>query len=194
MELVSEPERRLFLSRLVREVARTELMAVEHAARETRRLGEDAPPARALREVAAHASAQRPRFLSMTEAYGVPGERGGLGAALASLRDLVVDRIVQGERAHRIALADLRNGLDAVRLLREAARADELLGLIRWCDDWMSARRMLVAHAERALAWFSAAPTPTDAGSRTAGAPDEPPIRSDAPTTKGDRPSSHDHR
>lgn len=193
MELVSEPERRHFLSRLVREVARNELMAVEHAAREARRIGEDAPPARALREVASHASAHRPRFLAMTEAYGVPGARGGLGAALASLRDLVVDRIVQGERAHRIALLDLRNGLDAVRLLREAARADELLGLIRWCDDWLSARRMLVAHAERELAWFSAAPAPAGADARTAGAPDEPAIRSDAPT-KGDRPSSHDHR
>jgi len=194
--LVSEPERRHFLGRLVREISRAELVAIEHAAREAHRLG-DAPPVLALRAVAAHAAAMQPRLAAIVSGYGVPPARGGLGAVLAKLRDLVVDRIVQGERAYRIALLDLRNGLDLVKLLREATRGHQLLGMIRWCDDWLSARRPLVAHAERELAWFSAPPAPGDALPRVEAPPEGPPIHGDhgdGPTTSGDRPSSHDHR
>ena len=192
--LVSEPERRHFLGRLVREISRAELVAIEHAEREARRLGGNVPPVAALRVIAEHATAMRPRFHTIVSGYGIPAARGGLGAALASLRDLIVDRMVQGERAYRIALLDLRNGLDLVRLLREATRADQLLGLIRWCDDWMSARRSLVAHAERELAWFSEAHAPIE-GLPGAGEPlGDTTIHGDGPTTSGDRPSSHDHR
>lgn len=187
MEHSSAPDRRRFLSRLVREIARAELLAIEHAARESRRLGEDAPPAIALRAAAAHASEMRPRFTAMMTGYEVPIGRRGLGAALAALRDLLVDRIVQGERAYRIAMLDLRHGLDLVKLLREAARAGELLGVIRWCDDWLEARRPLIARAERALAWFAASPAPTGAASPRAEHLGEPP-------TPGERPTSHDHR
>ena len=191
---MNEPDRRRFLGRLVREVSRAELMAIEHAAREARRLGEDAPPVAALRAVAAHAEAMRSRFATIVSGYDLPAVRGGLGAALAALRDLVVDRIVQSERAYRIALLDLRQGLDVVKLLREAARGDELFGVIRWCDDWMSARRTLVAHVERELAWFSAIPAHTDAAARTDIAPNIAETRGRAPATSDDRPTSHDGR
>lgn len=195
--LVSEPARRHFLGRLVREISRAELVAIEHAARESHRLGEDAPPVIALRAIAAHAAAMQPRLAAIVAGYGVPPTRGGLGTVLAKLRDLVVDRIVQGERAYRIALLDLRNGLDIVKLLREATRGDQLLGMIRWCDDWLSARRPLLAHAERELVWFSAAAAPTDGADaipRVEAPPGDPAIRGDGPTTSDDRPSSHDHR
>jgi hypothetical protein len=192
--LVIEPERRHFLGRLVREISRAEQVAIEHAARESRRLGEEPPPAIALRALAAHAEAMQPRFAAMASGYGVPATRGGLGTALATLRDLIVDRIVQGERAYRIALLDLRNGLDLVKLLREAARGDRLFGLIRWCDDWLSARRPLLAHAERELTWFSAAAAPADAIPRVEEPAEEPGIHGDGPPSSGDRPSSHDHR
>lgn len=185
--LVSEPERRRFLGRIVREVSRAELVAIEHAARETRRLGEDAAPAAALREIAAHATAMQPRFATIVAGYDVPCARGGLGAALASLRDLVVDRIVQGERAYRIAVLDLRHGLDIVKLLREATRNDQLLGVIRWCDDWLGVRRSLVSRAERELAWFAEAPALADAAARNDGLAEHLAPRRDEPT-------SHDHR
>ena len=193
--LVNEPDRRRFLGRLVREVSRAELMAIEHAAREVRRIGESAPPAVALRAIAAHAEAMKPRFASIVSGYDLPTIRGGIGGTLAALRDLFIDRIVQSERAYRIALLDLRQGLDVVKLLREAARGDELLGVIRWCDDWLSARRTLVAHAERELAWFSVIPSLGGA----AAAPPEPASseaepRGGGPTTSGDRPTSHDQR
>ncbi len=190
MDLVSEPERRHFLGRVIREVSRAELMVPEHALREERRIGREAPPASALRAVAAHASEMRPRFASLVAGYGLPPPRGGLGAALATLRDRVVDRIVQDERAYRIAVLDLRNGLDLVKMLREATRGDQLLGLIRWCDDWLGARRPLISQAERALAWFSASPALTDVGPPEGPRPQDPV----APTTSDDRPSSHDHR
>ena len=185
--LVSEPDRRRFLGRVVREVSRAELLAIEHAVRETRRLGEDAAPAVALRAIAAHATAMQPRFTTIVSGYDVPCGRGGLGAALASLRDLVVDRIVQGERAYRIAMLDLRHALDIVKLLREATRNDQLLGVIRWCDDWLGARRSLVSHAERELSWFSEATTHAGEGTRNDGVP-EPALAS------YDEPTLHDHR
>ena len=192
-----EPERRRFLGRLVREVSRAELMAAEHAAREARHIGEHALPVIALRAVAAHAEAMKPRFTTIVSGYDLPAIRGGIGAALAALRDLFVDRIVQAERAYRIALVDLRQGVDIVKLLREAARGDELLGIIRWCDDWLSARRTLVAHAERELAWFSAIPAHASAAAQP-----EPPANTAetaethnrAQPPSGDRPTSHDQR
>jgi hypothetical protein len=192
--LVSEPERRHVLARLVRGVSRGEQVAIEHAALEARRLGEDAPPAVALRAIAEHAAAMRSRFTAIISGYGVPAARAGLGAALATLRDLVVDRIVHGERAYRIVLLDLRNSVDTVRLLREAARAHELLGLIRWCDDWMSVRRPLLAHAERELAWFSEAPALTGGAPHADERHGEPPLHDGGPPTSNNRPSSHDHR
>jgi hypothetical protein len=189
-----DPEQRRFLGRLVREVARTDLMAIDHAARESRRLGEDAPPAIALRAVAAHAVEMRPRFVAILEGHDIPVGRGGLGAALAALRDLVVDRIVHGERAYRIALLDLRHGLDVVRLLREAARGDQLLGVIRWCDDWLGVRRALISQAERELAWFAATSARTVAIARTDEEHGTPAIRPGDPSAPDDRPSSGDHR
>lgn len=151
----TDPDRRRFLSRLLREVARTEQQAVDHAAREARRLGDAAPPASALHAVAVHASAMQPRLAAILAGHGVAAARGGIGAAFATLRDLVVDGVVDAERAYRIAVLDLRHGVDVVKLLREVARSQPLFGVIRWSDDWLGARRTLVSHAERALAWFS---------------------------------------
>ena len=182
--LVCTPERRRYLGRIVREVWRAEVVMIEHAAREARRLGEDAPPAIALCAIAEHAAAMQPRFTTVITGHELPLVRSGLGASLAMLRDRIVDRIVQGERAYRIAMLDLRHGLDIVKLLREATRNDRLLGVIRWCDDWMSARRPLVARAERELAWFSEAPAHADAS---------PHIETDAGDHL-DEPTSHDHR
>lgn len=146
-------ERRRLLDKLVREVLRCEQHAIEHAPREARRLG-DVPPVDVLREVASHATAMRDRLERMLSGHDIAMNKGSFAATLATLRHLVVDRVVEPERAFRTALLDLRHGLDVVRLLREIARHEELFGVIRWCDDWVDARRTLVASVEAQLAWF----------------------------------------
>lgn len=148
------PESRRLLEKLIREILRTEAEAVAHPVREAKRLGNDVPPLRALREVSIHATAMRTRFLAVLHANEIRFHKGSLGATLATIRHLVVDCVVDGERAFRTALLDLRHGLDVVKLLREVARRLELFGVIRWCDDWLGARRTLVARVEAQLAWF----------------------------------------
>jgi hypothetical protein len=153
MHPVADPERRRLMDKLIREIFRAEVQATEHAPREAKRIGET-PPVQALRDVGDHAAAMRPRFAQVIERHDVAITRTGIGATLASLRHLVVDRVIDPERAFRTAVLDLRHGLDVVKLLRELARSEELFGVIRWCDDWLGARRALVARVEAQLVWF----------------------------------------
>lgn len=150
-------ERRRLLDKLLRELQRSEGQAIEHPAREARRIGES-PPVIALRDVAVHAMTMRPRFQLALDGHDLGGHRAGISATLFSLRQLVTDRVHDAERAYRGALLDLRHGLDVVRVLREVARLEELFGLIRWCDDWLPARRTLVARVEAQLGWFAEQP------------------------------------
>lgn len=147
------PERRRLLDRLIREIYRGELHATEHAARTEKTIG-FVPPVYALRDIARHASAMRERFDTIVRAYELQTTRGGIGATLSSLRGLVTDRITDPERVYRTCLLDLRHGIDVVKLAREVARTEELFGIIRWCDDWLGARRTLVARVEAQLVWF----------------------------------------
>lgn len=149
-----QSERRRLLEKLLRELVRSEEQAIEHAPREAKRIGET-PPVSALRDVAVHALQLRPRLQHALEGHGLAAGRGGITATLSTLRHLVTDRIHDAERAYRAALLDLRHGVDVVRVLREVARLEELFGLIRWCDDWLAARRTLVARVEAQLAWFA---------------------------------------
>jgi hypothetical protein len=152
-------ERRRLILKLVRELVRVENVTIEHAPREARRIG-DAPPTLALRAVAAHAVAMRARLEDMLEGHGLSRTRSGLGATLASLRSRVVDRVVAAEHAYRTALLQLRHAIDVVVLLRGVARTERLFGVIRWCDDWLAARRTLVSRVEAQLDWFARAEPP----------------------------------
>jgi hypothetical protein len=158
-ELMPRPatDRRRLLDKLLRELLRSEAQAIEHPAREARRIGETAPVV-ALRDVAVHALAMRPRLALALEGHGLATGRGGISATLSSLRQIVTDRMHDAERAYRGALLDLRHGVDVVRVLREVARLEGLFGLIRWCDDWLAARRTLVARVEAQLSWFADQP------------------------------------
>ncbi|MDB4963523.1 MAG: hypothetical protein JWP01_3522 [Myxococcales bacterium] len=147
-------ESRRLLEKLIREITRAETQAIDHPVREAKRIGETAPIV-SLREVATHAAAMRTRFQDVLHAHEISVHRGTLGATLATLRHLVVDRVIDAERSFRTALLDLRHGIDVVKLLREVARREELFGVIRWCDDWLGARRTLVARVEAQLAWFA---------------------------------------
>jgi len=150
---VMMPERRRLLDRLIREIHRGELQAIDQVARVEKLLG-DAAPARALREIADHAQTLRERFENIIRGYDLQTGRASIGATLSTLRGLVTDRIVDPERAYRTCLLDLRHGLDVVKLTREVARSEELFGIIRWCDDYLGARRTLVARVEAQLPWF----------------------------------------
>jgi hypothetical protein len=157
-------ERRRLMDKLVRELQRSEAQAIEHPSREARRIGET-PPVIALRDVAVHALAMRPRLQLALEGYELVAGRGGITATLSTLRQLVTDRIHDAERAYRAALLDIRHGVDVVRVLREVSRVDEIFSLIRWCDDWLLARRTLVTRVEAQLAWFAqqpSSPAPTE--------------------------------
>ncbi|HUS29975.1 MAG TPA: hypothetical protein VMZ53_15825 [Kofleriaceae bacterium] len=107
----------------------------------------------------------RPRFNLVLDGHSLVTGRGGISATLSTLRQLVTDRIHDSERAYRAALLDLRHGLDVVRVMREVARLEELFALIRWCDDWLAARRTLVSRVEAQLAWFAEQPSAEDADS-----------------------------
>ena len=148
-----QSERRRLLEKLLRELVRSEDQAIEHVPREAKRIGE-MPPVDALRDVAVHAMTMRPRFTQVLDGHDLVAGRGGISATLSTLRHLVTDRIHDAERAYRAALLDLRHGLDVVRVLREVARLEELFALIRWCDDWLGARRTLVARVEAQLEWY----------------------------------------
>jgi hypothetical protein len=146
-------ERRRLLDRLIREIHRGEVQVAEHAARVAKLIGA-VGPVLALREVSSHAAAMRERFAAIVRGYDLQTARTGIGATLSSLRGLVADRVVDPERAYRTCLLDLRHGIDVVKLAREVARSEELFGVIRWCDDWLGARRTLVARVEAQLVWF----------------------------------------
>ena len=150
----AQSERRRLLEKLLRELVRSEQQAIEHVPREAKRIGETEPVI-ALRDVAAHVLAMRPRFQHVMEGHSLAVGRGGLTATLSTLRHFVTDRIHDAQRAYCGALLDLRHGLDVVRVLREVARLEELFALIRWCDDWLIARRTLVTRVEAQLNWFA---------------------------------------
>jgi len=155
-------DRRRLLDKLLRELVRSEAQAIEHAPREAKRIGET-PPVQVLRDVAAHALSMRPRFHHVLEGHSLVTGRGGISATLSTLRQLVSDRMHDAERAYRAALLDLRHGLDVVRVMREVARIEELFALIRWCDDWLTARRTLISRVEAQLAWFAEQPSSDEA-------------------------------
>lgn len=152
-------DRRRLLDKLLRELVRSEAHAIDHAPREARRLGE-APPVVVLREIAAHASLMRPRFALALAGHALAASGGGISATLSSVRHMIHDQLYDPERAYRGVMLDLDHGVDIVRILRDVARRDELFAVVRWCDDWLVARRTLVARACAQLAWFVDQPEP----------------------------------
>jgi hypothetical protein len=154
-----QSDRRRLLDKLLRELHRAEAQALEHAPREARRIGETAPVV-ALRDVGLHALQMKPRLALVLDGHALAPHEGRFGTTFSTLRQLVADRVYDAERAFRGALLDLRHGIDIVRVLREVSRLEELFAVIRWCDDWLGARRTLVARVEAQLGWFAEQPQP----------------------------------
>ena len=152
MSLPSDHHR--LVEKLARELIRGEARAIDYADREERRIGAT-PPVVALREVGRHASDMAARLDRALDAHGFEGSTAIRGPAWVSMQWLARDRMLGAERAFRAALIDLRQCIELVRVLRDAARLDELFAVIRWCDDWLAVRRMLVARVEANQAWFA---------------------------------------
>jgi len=147
-------------AKLCRELAQSEHSARTHCLREARRLG-DTPPARALREIAAHAEAMQPR---LEVAMRRTGQRTGLrlgravGALFSALRHALFDRMIDTERSYRGTLLGLRHGVDVMRLLRAVASREGDLYLEAYCEEVLAERIRLLGRAERALSWFAERP------------------------------------
>jgi hypothetical protein len=136
---------------LVRTILRAESDAVEVADRSAQRIG-DVPPTRALRAVAVHASASRERLAHVLGGHGI--DACARRHRMSELCRWLIGRLVDAERAYGEALDELRREVDTVRELRAMARMDALFGVIRWCDDWLPARRRWLAQVEAQQAWF----------------------------------------
>jgi hypothetical protein len=158
-ETKNERALRSLLKSLTREFFQTETSAVKHCRREAERLGE-APPARALLEIAAQAEQFLKQLPLIARANGLPKSAGGVavGALLSQARDKVFDRVIRLERSYRGTLLGVRHGVDLVHLLAHTAREARLPELGEFCERWLAARQPLVANLERELVWFAKQP------------------------------------
>jgi len=151
-------KKRLLPSLLV-ELYQAEHSACRHALREATRLGQ-IPPAVALRVISSHASS------ALDDLPGLAHERGlvittistVVGDAYSYLREVVLDRVVDVERAYRETILDVRRGVDLVRLLRSSADDEGDHELVAWCDKWLPIRTRLVREAADELEWFARHP------------------------------------
>lgn len=130
-----------------------------HATREARRLG-DSPPARALRALAAHAAAVRPRFdglVTERQPLGVLAGR-AVGQLFSVLRHFLFDRLIDLERSYRGTLLGFHHGLSVGRLLRDVAERLDEREMIAFLEQWLRERDALVDAAERELHYFADLP------------------------------------
>lgn len=80
--------------------------------------------------------------------------RARIRSTLSQLRNRVVENLKDTMQAYKFVIDDLREGLQLVQSLRVLSRTDGLLGIVRWCNDWLAARRTLLLRAEAQLLWF----------------------------------------
>jgi hypothetical protein len=150
---ISQPERRRAVYKLVREVVRAEDRAVEHVEREQNR-HRDTAPAKAMSALGVHIEAMRDRFTYVCDGYGISAGRSRVRGVMTSIKQFVVSPS-DAMRAYEFALDDLSQSIEMVKGLRVVAKQDELFGIVRWCDDWLAARRTLVTSATAQLQWYA---------------------------------------
>jgi len=149
----------LLLQTLFHELFQTETSAKWHPQREARRLGE-VPPARALRAVSEHATAVLQELPELARKYDLPVSGLGktAGFLLSTMRQWVLDRLIEPERSYRGTLGGMRHGVDLVELISQVAQAQSRRELAQWCTRWLSERRPLVEAVAAELAWFAQSP------------------------------------
>ena len=153
-----EPVQEL-LHTLFTELFQTERSADVHSTREADRLG-GAPPALALRLVAAHAQGAMGEIVELAEARGFADTRAGVGVGsmFSQFRDGLADHLISRERSYRVTLLGMRHGMDVVRSVRFVAEAAGDTGLSTFCQTWLEHRAPLVDRVAAELAWFARNP------------------------------------
>jgi hypothetical protein len=150
---------RRLVETLLRELFQTENSARLHPVREAERLG-DAPPARAMLALAAHATTTLDDLHGVAAVRSLPTSLGGLtaGRLFSTVRDRALDLVLTTEKSYRGTLLGLRHGIDLVTLLRDAALAADDRSLADFCDRWLAERVPLLADAASELKWFGRRP------------------------------------
>lgn len=144
------------LRSLGRELFQTEASARLHCKREAERLG-DAEPAQPLRKAAMHAERAIKSLWRRGLGRQVPGSVVGAvaGVLFSNVREVLLDRLIRGERSYRATLLGMRHGVDLVCMLKNVAQHEGDLELEEWCDAWLRERIPLVQETEANLAWFA---------------------------------------
>jgi hypothetical protein len=147
------------LVNLVRELYQTETSAAVHCRREAARLG-DAPPAQTMRAISDHAKLALAELPALCEREGLPVSLAGsfTGSLFSELRDKVFDRLIQSERSYRGTLLGTRHGIDVVKMVELTADAAHNVGIVSFCQGWLTTRTVLVQRAEEAMSWFAQHP------------------------------------
>ena len=171
-----QSDRRRLLDKLLRELVRAEAQAIEHAPREARRIG-DVPPVAALRDVATHAVEMRPRFHQLLDGHNLTprstaSRRRCRRCATSSPIASPIPSALIAEHCSIFVTASTSCASCVM-----SRRLEELFALIRWCDDYLAARRTLVARVEAQLAWFAEQPSlpPAPEPGESEGEPAAPP-------------------
>ena len=143
--------------KLGRELFQAETSAVVHASREAGRLL-GTPLADVLLRIATHARESLvvlpPSFLSRDH------QRLGQlsGRLFSTIRQVVVDRLVDRERSYRGTLLGFHHGVDLVRLMLPLAGTRGEFEFEAWCVRWLEVREDLVELATAQLDWFATHP------------------------------------
>lgn len=142
------------LTSLFRELRQAERSAERHCARESHRLR--GGPAEALAAVSEHAAGINRELAEVVRAEELDASGGdGLGTFLSTVRDAVVDRLIERERSYRMTLLGLRHGVDVVRMIRHVADTCGRVEIGGFCTRWLNEREPLVARVEQAMSWFA---------------------------------------
>jgi hypothetical protein len=155
---MSELER--LKQKLCRELSQSEHSAIVQPRREARRLG-DIPPGDALRAIAAHAEAMRPRLDALLVKRATQrGVRIGalVGEMFSLVRHFIADRVIDTQRSYRGTLLGLDHGADIVRMLAAISHRDGDERLAAFCAEWLEQRLALLERARRELVWFAKEP------------------------------------
>lgn len=143
--------------KLGRELFQTETSALTYASREAGRLL-GTPLADVLLRIATHA---RESLLVLPPSFRdretlrvgqIPGK------LFSTIRQVVVDRLVDRERSYRGTLLGFHHGVDLVRLMLPLAFTRSEFEFETWCVRWLEVREDLVEQATTLLDWFAMHP------------------------------------
>jgi hypothetical protein len=141
---------------LARAAFKTERTAMRHCQREADRIRHTAPVGTLL-AIAQHAQASLGLLPSVMERDGLTiGLHDGHDEpnVFAELREALSGLWLEGARAFRAMLLNLRHGIELMRNVAASASASRRLALAGFCEAWIATRTSLLAQAESELLWL----------------------------------------